>query len=46
MRQTKSARDFIPRLVDLFMGMPRELIARYNFSDFNLATADAISGLR
>ena len=46
-RQTKSARDFIPSLVDLFITgrMPLDrFIARYDFDDFNLAAADAISG--
>jgi aryl-alcohol dehydrogenase len=40
-------RDFIPRLVDLFMAgrMPLDrLITRYDFADINRAAADAISG--
>ena len=40
-------RDFIPRLVELFMAgrMPLDrLIARYDFADFNRAAADATSG--
>jgi aryl-alcohol dehydrogenase len=40
-------RDFIPRLVDLFMvgRMPLDrLIMRYDFADINRAAADATSG--
>jgi aryl-alcohol dehydrogenase len=40
-------RDFIPRLVDLFMAgrMPLDrLITRYDFADINRAAADATSG--
>jgi aryl-alcohol dehydrogenase len=40
-------RDFIPRLVDLFMEgkMPFDrLITRYDFADINRAAADATSG--
>jgi aryl-alcohol dehydrogenase len=40
-------RDFIPRLVDLFMAgrMPLDrLITRYDFEDINRAAADATSG--
>lgn len=40
-------RDFIPRLVDLFMagGMPLDrLVTRYDFGDINRAAADASSG--
>ena len=40
-------RDFIPRLVDLFMAgrMPLDrLVTRYDFADINRAAADAISG--
>jgi hypothetical protein len=40
-------RDFIPRLVDLFMAgrVPLDrLITRYDFADINRATADATSG--
>jgi aryl-alcohol dehydrogenase len=40
-------RDFIPRLVDLFMAgsMPLDrLIARYDLADINRAAADATSG--
>ena len=40
-------RDFIPRLVDLFMAgrMPLDrLITRYEFADINRAAADATSG--
>src|SRR6201981_1296117 len=40
-------RDFIPRLVDLFMAgrMPLDrLITRYEFADINCAAADATSG--
>ena len=40
-------RDFIPRLVDLFMAgrMPLDrLITRYDFEDINRAAADASSG--
>ncbi len=40
-------RDFIPRLVDLFMAgqMPFDrLITRYDFADINRAAADATSG--
>jgi aryl-alcohol dehydrogenase len=41
-------RDFIPRLVDLFMSgrMPLDrLITRYDFADINRAAADATSGV-
>jgi aryl-alcohol dehydrogenase len=40
-------RDFIPRLVDLFMAgrMPLDrLITHYNFAEVNRAAADATSG--
>jgi aryl-alcohol dehydrogenase len=40
-------RDFIPRLVELFMAgrMPLDrLITRYDFADINRAAADASSG--
>jgi aryl-alcohol dehydrogenase len=40
-------RDFIPRLVDLFMAgrMPLDrLVTRYDFADINRAAADAASG--
>jgi aryl-alcohol dehydrogenase len=39
-------REFIPRLVDLFMArMPLDrLITRYEFADINRAAADATSG--
>ena len=40
-------RDFIPRLVDLFMAgrMPLDrLIRRYDFGDINRAAAEATSG--
>lgn len=40
-------RDFIPRLVDLFMAgeMPLDrLVTRYDFADINRAAADATSG--
>jgi hypothetical protein len=42
-----TTRDFIPRLVDLFMagGMPLDrLITRYEFADINRVAADATSG--
>ena len=40
-------RDFIPRLVDLFMAgrMPLDrLVERYDFAEINRAAADATSG--
>ena len=45
--RTVRPRDFIPRLVDLFMAgrMPLDrLITRYDFADINRAAADATSG--
>jgi aryl-alcohol dehydrogenase len=40
-------RDFVPRLVDLFMAGRMRLdrfVTRYDFADINRAAAEAISG--